>query len=324
MEFTLNHKYNRALPSIMDALYVGESAALFTSFCWTLNSIFFASAGKRIGSVSVNAIRIVTAVIFLTVTHVILFGTLVPMANQSQWMWMGISGIVGLGLGDFALFTAFVVIGPRRSLLLMALAPVATTAVGFLMLGEVLGPWSMLGVGVTLSGVLIVLLEKKPTTGYKGLTPRQYTVGTILGITGAIGQGTGLALSKYGMVMVADDPTVPLNPLSATLIRMIVGAVFIWISVSAMGKLPEVFRSVKDPRAMKFTASGAFIGPFLGVTSSMIAVLYTQAGIAATLMSLMPVMIIPVVWFLYKERTNWRGIMGAVVAVIGVAILFLH
>jgi drug/metabolite transporter (DMT)-like permease len=74
---------------------------------------------------------------------------------------------------------------------------------------------------------------------------------------------------------------------------------------------------------MGHTAAAAFIGPFLGVTLSMVAVTYTETGIAQTLMSLMPVLIIPLVWIVHKQRTSWRGMLGAVIAVIGVAILFL-
>jgi drug/metabolite transporter (DMT)-like permease len=140
---------------------------------------------------------------------------------------------------------------------------------------------------------------------------------------GGVGQGVGLVISKYGMINVADDPAVPLDSLSATLIRMVVGAVFVWVCVSFAGKLPEMVKSLGNRKALKLTSAGAFLGPFLGVWFSMVAVTYTQAGIAMTLMSLMPVIVIPVVWLLYRERTSLRGILGALVAVIGVAIIFL-
>jgi drug/metabolite transporter (DMT)-like permease len=89
------------------------------------------------------------------------------------------------------------------------------------------------------------------------------------------------------------------------------------------GKSSKLRQALKDQKAIKNTVAGAVVGPFLGVTLSMVAVTYTQAGIAQTLMSLMPVLIIPIVWVLYKQRTSWRGILGAVVAVIGVAILLI-
>ena len=110
--------------------------------------------------------------------------------------------------------------------------------------------------------------------------------------------------------------------LSATLIRMILGASFVWIVAVVARKLPELRRAMRSKEGISNTAAGAFIGPFMGVTLSMVAVTYASAGVAQTL-SLMPVLIIPIVWILYKQRTSLRGILGAVIAVIGVAILFL-
>jgi drug/metabolite transporter (DMT)-like permease len=306
----------------MDSYFFGMTAAVFVSFLWTLNSILFSEAGKRIGSATVNAFRIIVAVLLLGVTHIILFGTIIPAANQDQWLWMGISGIVGLGIGDFALFAAFVMIGPRRSLLLMALAPVCAALFAYLFLEEVLSLIAIVGIAITLTGIIVVLVEKGENDS-NGLTNKRKKFGIALGIIGGVGQGVGLVISKYGMVSVADDPSIPLNSLSATLIRMIVASIFIWICVVAAGKIPHMLQSLKDRQGMKLTSGGAFIGPFLGVWLSMVAVTYVAAGIAQTLMSLMPVIIIPMVWVLFREKTNWRGIVGAAVAVVGVAILFM-
>jgi drug/metabolite transporter (DMT)-like permease len=90
-----------------------------------------------------------------------------------------------------------------------------------------------------------------------------------------------------------------------------------------LGKLPELRKALQNREGIKNTALGAFIGPFLGITLSMVAVTYTETGIAQTLMSLMPVLIIPTVWIVYRQKTSWRGIFGAIIAVIGVAILFV-
>ncbi|UCG70199.1 MAG: DMT family transporter [Thermoplasmata archaeon] len=302
---------------------LGETAAILAAAMWTANAILFSAAGKRIGSVGVNAFRIALAVLFLGITHVIILGSLLPAANSAQWFWLGISGIVGLGIGDFALFAAYVIIGPKRSLLLMALAPVCSVVAGYFILEESLGILSLVGITITLVGITIVVLERKEEPGDFVIDKDKRTYGIILGIIGAVGQGVGLVISKYGMVTVADDPSAPLDSISATLIRMIIGAIFVWIAVLASGKLPSMIRSYSDTHALKLTSAGAFFGPFLGVWLSMVAITFTETGIAMTLMSLMPVIVIPLVWVLYKEKTSWRGVAGALVAVTGVAILFL-
>ena len=304
----------------MDPNIVGETAALATSCLWTLTSLFFTTAGKKIGSFSVNAYRIIMAVGFLVLTHAILLGTILPAATGGQWFWMGLSGVVGLGIGDFGYFAALVAIGPRRSVLLMALSPIFASIGAYLMLGETIPTFAIVGIAVTLAGVVVVILEAEERSGEQPVTKKLRRYGIFFALTGAIGQGIGLVLSKKGIYL---DPGVVLDPLSATLIRMLLGAAFVWALAVVVGKLPELRRATKSKEGMSNTVAGAFIGPFMGVTLSMVAVTYARAGVAQTLMSLMPVLIIPIVWILYKQRTSLRGILGAVIAVVGVAILFL-
>jgi drug/metabolite transporter (DMT)-like permease len=307
----------------MDSQLIGNTAALVVSLFWTFCSIFFAIAGKRVGVLSVNALRIVMAIGLLGTTHILLFGTIVPAANNQQWLYMGLSGIIGLSLGDFGYFGSLVILGPRRGVLIMSTHPIVSALFGYLILGEVLSIWAIVGISVTLLGVTWVILEREDENSKEVLEPKKKTYGILLGIGGSIGQGIGLVISKYGMFNVASDPATPLDPLSATLIRMVVAATFFWIVIALMGRLPEVSRAVKDKKAIYAMFGGAFLGPFLGVWLSMVAVTYTLTGIAATLMSLMPVMVIPIVWLLDGEKTSWRGFIGAVLAIIGVAILFL-
>ncbi len=304
----------------LDPSIIGESAAVTTSCLWTVSSLFFTAAGKRIGSLNVNAYRTVIAVGFLIVTHLILLGTILPIANGAQWFWMGLSGVVGLAIGDAGLFAAYVTIGPRRSVLVMALAPIFASLGAYVMLGEVVPAMVIVGIAVTLAGVVVVILEEEEQTGEVPVTKRLKRYGILFALIGAVGQGIGLVLSKKGIDLV---PDATLNPLSATLMRLIFGAVSVWVVLLLARKLPELQQAIKNREGIGHTAAGAFIGPFLGVTLSMVAVTYSQAGVAQTLMSLMPVLIIPTMWIRYRQRTSWRGILGAGIAVIGVSILFL-
>jgi len=304
----------------MDPNLIGELAAIVTSCLWTINSILFASAGQKIGSLSVTAYRMIMAVGFVGITHIIFIGSLLPAASSGQWFWIGLSGVVGLGIGDFGLFAAFVIIGPRRSVLIMSLSPIFAALGAYLMLGEILSPLIITGIAVTLIGVIVVILEKEENSDEKPISKKLKTWGVFLAFIGAMGQGLGLVLAKKGMWL---DSVIMMNPLSVTFVRMIMGALFIWTCVVVMRRLPEVRKALESKKGIGQTAAGAFIGPFVGVTLSMVAIAYTQAGIAQTLMSLMPVFIIPAIWLLYKQKTSWRGMLGAIVAVIGVAILLL-
>ena len=304
----------------LDPNIAGETAALATSCLWTITSLFFTSAGKRIGSLSVNAYRTVIAVGFLAVAHLIVLGTVVPLANSAQWFWMGASGIVGLVIGDGGLFAAYITIGPRRAVLVMALAPIFAILGAYLMLGEVIAQLALVGIAVTLTGVIVVILESEERSGEIVVSKKLRAYGLLFALIGAAGQGIGLVLSKKGIDLVSGTT---LNPLSATLMRLILATSSIWLVLLAVGKWPQLRGAIRSREGISNVAIGAFLGPFLGITLSMVAVTYTQTGIAQTLMSLMPVLIIPTVWIRYRQRTSWRGILGAAVAVIGVAVLFL-
>ncbi len=304
----------------MDPSLIGNSAAILTAFLWTGSSILFTSAGKRIGFFGINAYRSAITVGLLVIAHVVLLGYVLPVASGEQWFWMGLSGIVGLGIGDLGLFAAYILIGPRRALLIMASSPIFASVGAFLMLGETFPSLAILGVAITLLGIVIVVVEKENHTQVSPDGGKRKVWGTLAGIVAATGQGVGLVLSKKGMYL---GETVAMNAVSAALIRMAIATVFVWAAAVFVRKTPELRNTVKDKQGLKFIVGGAFVGPFLGMTLSLFAVSYTEVGIAQTLLSLEPLIIIPLMWKIYGERTNKRGIIGAALAVLGVAILML-
>ena len=305
----------------LDPSLIGNTAAICTAFLWTGSSILFTSAGKRIGFFSVNAYRSAITVGLLICAHVVLLGYVLPAATGQQWFWLGLSGIVGLGVGDFGLFAGYILIGPRKTLLILASSPIFASVSAYLMLGETFPQLAALGVAITLAGIVIVLLEKE--NGEKALesvAQRRRSWGIVAAIVASAGQGIGLVLSKEGMYVGAAQA---LNPVSAALIRMMTATVFVWACALLLQKAPALKQTTRDRMGLKLVLGGALVGPFLGMTLSLFAVSFTEAGVAQTLLSLEPLIIIPVVWLLYKERTNWRGIIGAGLAIVGVTILML-
>jgi drug/metabolite transporter (DMT)-like permease len=299
---------------------MGDSAAVITACLWTGSSVLFTAAGRRIGFFSVNAYRSLMAVVLLVLAHIFLLGSVLPIVSSAQWFWMGLSGIVGLGVGDFGLFAAYVLIGPRRSTLIMASSPIFASVGAYVMLGETFSYLATLGIAITIAGIIVVLLERENERAETADGVKRKTWGVFAGFVAALGQGVGLVFSKKGMYL---GVTVAMNAVSAALIRMTLATLFVWVCALFLRKLPELQKTTRDKAGLKYVAGGAVIGPFLGMTLSMFAVAYTETGIAQTLMSLMPLLIIPLLWVVYREKTNLRGILGAAFAVVGVAILFL-
>ena len=225
----------------MESHLTGETAALCTSVLWTTCSILFASAGKRIGALSVNALRLIAALSLLGTAHFILFGSVIPEATVSQWKYLSLSGFIGLGLGDFGYLGALILIGPRKGLLLTSTAPIFSTFSAYFILGESPGIWALVGITVTLLGVFAVIVEREGEIG--GMIPREKElVGIVAGLGGSLCQGVGLVISKYGMITVS---TTALNPLSATLIRVLIATLFIW-AVFLIVKRPSKARTPTD------------------------------------------------------------------------------
>jgi drug/metabolite transporter (DMT)-like permease len=298
---------------------MGESAAVLTSFLWTGSSLFFTSAGRKIGAFSVNAYRTTMAIVLLVSAHVVFLGAVLPAASSGQWFWMGLSGVVGLGIGDFGLFAAYVTVGPRLAVLVQASSPIFASVGAFMLFGETISALSMLGVAITLTGIIVVVLEEEASKLWAE-AKKQRRWGLLFALVAAMGQGFGAALSKKGMYFGVSEA---MNPVSAALIRMLLAGVFVWTCTLFAGKLPDIQKAFRNSKGIKYTAAGALIGPFIGMTLSMLALANAQTGVAQTLMSLMPIFIIPFVWIIYREKTRWLGMLGAIVAVTGVAILFL-
>ncbi len=293
---------------------IGELAALGTAFCWTATAMAFESAGKRVGSVPVNLIRLMMALGLHSLLGLVRRGAPVPVdASAHAWTWLALSGFVGFCIGDLCLFRAFVVLGSRIAVLMMALVPPITALTGWLVLHERLSPLDWTGMGLTLAGVAWVVLERR--RGANGEHVRHPVSGILLGLGGAGGQAVGLILSKYGMR--------EYDAFAATQIRVIAGVVGFSVIFVLVGWWPRVTAAFRDGTAMARTGIGAFFGPFLGVSLSLVAVQNTTSGVAATIMALVPVLIIPPAILVMKERVSPRAIGGAALAVAGTVLLFL-
>lgn len=300
---------------------IGELAALATAVLWSFTGIQFTFAGRRVGSAVVNRTRLALAVFYLSIAHLLLQGQWWPLdASKQQWFWLGLSGIVGLAVGDAFLFQAYVTIGPRRAAVVMTTVPVMSAMLAWLWFGEVLTTLELLAMALTLFGVAWVVSERRnklSRVSFAGDDNRRtYLIGVLLALGGAAGQAVGLLLSKKGL-----EGGFP--PLSATVIRMVVAAGAIWLLALLRGQAPATIRAVRDRRALVLIAGGAFTGPFLGVWNSMIAVQNAPIGIASTLMALSPVMLIPLSRYFFGERVTSRAVLGTLIALAGTALIFL-
>ncbi len=292
---------------------IGEIAAIGTALCWSIGPIFFTIASRVVGANLVNRTRLAVTLILLLVTHFILFGKFLPTAAPlTVWFWFGISGIIGFTIGDTFLFNAFVLIGPRLASLLMSTSPIFGTCLAWLFLKEILSWQKIVAIIITLSGISWVVLEQKNN----GQRSRNYFKGIIFGLGAAIGQALGLYFSKKGLAN--NFPA-----LSGNLIRILIATITIWLIPILQGKVVDSIKKLSIPQVRLGILGGAIFGPYLGVWLSLIAVQKTYIGIASTLMALPPIFLLPLSHWIFKEKITLRAIIGTVIAIIGVALIFL-
>lgn len=312
----------------MNIQLLGQFAALGTAFCWAITSTSFEAAGKRVGSIQVNLIRLVIAFALFTVYATIVRGAPLPLdAGRHVWIWLSLSGFVGFVIGDLFLFQAFVDVGARMAMLVYSSVPPITAILGRFILDERLTGMQIVGMLVTVIGIVTVVTVRKKVAGPELATPRvaqpskvpingpHHIRGVAFALIGAFGQALGLVLSRHGA------PTY--DPFGATQIRSLSGMLGFIALFFITHRWRRIGIAVRDRPAMKYIFRGAFFGPFLGVSLGLFAAQRAGTGIAATLIATVPVILIPVSIFKYHEKIGAQEIVGVVVAVTGVALLFL-
>jgi drug/metabolite transporter (DMT)-like permease len=296
------------------AAHTGEFAALAVALFWTITALAFESASKKVGSLTVNMFRLSLAFFFIGILTLFTRGYFLPVdATTHNWIWLALSGLVGLVLGDYYLFRSYALIGSRFAMLIMTLAPPMAAFFGYLMLDERLTILQFAGMIIVLTGIALAIFNR-PVRGER-LSFKLSPKGLLFAFLGALGQGLGIVLSKYGMGSY--------DPFASTQIRIIAGIAGFAFIITVMGRWRQTLGALRDVPAMKALALGAFFGPFLGISFSLLSVRHTETGIASTIMALVPILIIaPAVW-IYKEKLTPAEILGAVISVAGVAMFFI-
>ena len=308
--------------------HLGEVISLVVAVFWTVTALFADKASHRLGSMTANVLRLAMAFVFLGLLLWVSVGNPYPVyASGKAWLWLGLSALVGYVFGDWCLFNCYLSIGARFGQLFMTLAPPMAAIAGWAILGEALSWKSALAMAVTLSGIAISILSRDG--GHKVHLTLPWK-GVLLGLGAGIGQGVGLVLSKVGMQHYAaaipseaPEAMAAMLPFASTMIRALVGALGFLLLMSLQRDLGSLKRAVHDKVGMRYALIMTVFGPVLGVSLSLMAVQYTNAGIASTLMALTPVFILFPYAFLYKQRIRLREVIGVVVSMAGVALFFL-
>jgi drug/metabolite transporter (DMT)-like permease len=301
---------------------IGYLAAIITLISWTGATLSFAKASKISNPASVNRVRLLFAFIALSflvsisqgISPIVLFSQL----SWQQYFWFGISGFIGLTLGDFFAFNAYRILGGRRTSLFGCFAPGAALFAGFFLLNETLNWIGIAGLLLALAGILLLILSRKEQRDVALEGMGSFGKGIAFASLGAICQGVGLVLAKKGFQVSSPN----FNPMYATWVRMFIASVTVYIiGASKLNVWTELKLITLEGNRVKPVLLGTFFGPIIGVTFSLLAATKLEVSVAQTLFSLLPALLFFVSVVFYKEKISLQSFLAVGISILGVLLL---
>ena len=306
--------------------YIGELISIGVAFSWTATALLSEFGSKRLGNLTLNVLRMGLALLFSLVLFGVVTGSPLPAGVPAEACgWMLLSGLVGYVIGDFCLFQCYILIGSRFGQLFMTLAPLSAALMAWITLGQQMKPMSIVAMLVTLFGIGISVLGRG---NHHMVSLKLPLNGVLFAIGAAMCQGIGLVLSKIGMdhydvaAMAKAGVSEWLIPFSANFYRCIAGIIGFTILLYFRDGIGHLREAMHDRKGLSVAIATTIFGPFVGVGFSLMAVQYTAAGIASTLMAMTPIIILLPSYWLFHEQITWKAVLGAFISVIGVSLFF--
>lgn len=306
--------------------YIGELISIGVAFSWTATALLSEFGSKRLGNLTLNVLRMGLALLFSLVLFSAVTGNPLPAGVPAEACgWMLLSGLVGYVIGDYCLFQCYILIGSRFGQLFMTLAPLSAALMAWITLGQQMKPMSIVAMLVTLFGIGISVLGRG---NHHMVSLKLPLNGVLFAIGAAMCQGIGLVLSKIGMdhydvaSMAKAGASEWLIPFSANFYRCIAGIIGFTILLYFRDGIGHLHEAMHDRKGLSVAIATTIFGPFVGVGFSLMAVQYTAAGIASTLMAMTPIIILLPSYWLFHEKITWKAVLGAFISVIGVSMFF--
>lgn len=294
--------------------WLGEAACLFAALMWAVAVTLFRPAVEQYDPWTVNLGRSVIAALLLGASTVAMGESRTLLAAPPAALAVvAVSGVVGLALGDTALFAAVGRIGVHRTLLFQTLGPVFAAALSIGFYGEKAGLGRLAGVAVILAGVFLVVSAERSRSAADA--EGADVLGYSLAALAALGQGAGVVLAKDGL----DE--MPL--VAASFLRLAAGALAMTVVVGLLGRLGPVTSALLRPRTLSRLAAPTLLGNYVSFLLLMAGVALAPASVAAVLLATSPVFSFFLDHYLAGTPITARGLGGTLLAVAGVGVLAL-
>ncbi|PGH53004.1 EamA family transporter [Azospirillum palustre] len=311
---------------------IANMAALGAALCWAAGGLIAIGPVRVLGSIAFNRVRLTIVAAALLAATTLLGGW--QTLDTGAALTLALSGLLGIVVGDMALFWSLSRLGPRRNVVIYAANAPLTALLAYALLGEALGPWTVLGVALVTLGVMLAVALRSGSTHSWEAIQGNLLAGVSVCLLAAVGQAAGSIIAKPVMAAGAD-------PIASAAVRVTTAA----LMFTAIGVLSTVRAGVRagvnggaavagagglggllvprglTPKLMLQIAGNGLLGVGLGMTLLLVGLAHGNAGVVATLSALSPVLILPMMWLLTGQRPSLGAWAGAAVAVAGVALI---
>lgn len=301
---------------------IGYLAACVTLLSWTVGTFAFTHASREANPSSVNRVRLLYA--FVVLSFLVMFFLdknplqLFSDPSAEQYMWFGLSGFIGLTLGDYFAFTAYSILGGRRTSLFSCFAPGAALLAAYVFLEEHINWIGISGMAISISGILLLILSRKEQDGVKKEGSEHFVKGIVFAALGAVGQGVGLVLAKKGF----ECSPAQFNPMYATWMRMFAASICVYAIGAFKINLWSEFKTITfSGKKIRPILIGTLFGPVIGVSFSLLAASHLHASVAQTIFSLLPASVLIASVLVFKEKVPAKSYLAVLVSIMGVLLL---
>lgn len=300
------------------ASFVGEIAALAGAVSFSIASVCYTVAGRKVDAVTSIALSLPVAALVLAAINRGAHGAFLPAASLQRWLLLGASGILAFVVSNYFMLNAYQRIGTRLTLLIATFIPVLGALLAWLFLGQSLPPRAALGIGVTVLGILWVVGERggAGAGGAGAAAP-----GRARGLAEA---GLGTLLQAVAFVLAAQGVADGFPAVSATLMRILAGTAALWLFLALGRRLRATVAPAAGDRSLRLLlAAAALCGPVLAGSLVLLSFRFIPVGVATTLSNTSAIVLIPLGHLVFGERVTLRAVAGTVVAVLGIALLLI-
>lgn len=274
---------------------------------------------------SMNLYRLLLGVTFVFFAAFIVdenFHLIFSKAYVLGWGWLGLSGIIALGIGDYFGLRMYTILSVRSGSVLSTLAPAVALICGTLILNERMSFIGICGMLITITGVMTMSLGRKERNNIPDHGHGSIYRGIVYGIISAACNGAALVLSKKGFVVQSGEDHA-LHPITGSFMRFIAAALLVVIFMLLKGKFSKNIKNIASQPVdvIKTATAGVLLGPLLAVSFALMAIQTVNAAVTQTIFSLVPVVALLISHFILKEKITKNSLLGVIAAVIGVVIL---